>query len=292
MAGKFRRGKYAQRKFKKKLKKKSFVRRNSKSIKRLAKTVYKLQRKERANHQVMRFNTVYSGNNPVLNLAGGHSPLTVNLSNHSVNVGNPVFTTPVVNGLGLGGPRAYHKKISIRFEFDIRRFGITQDPIFNSTQFTVAVVSPKDCTNQSSFSAGVLTMQVGIDYVTNQTLDPTLNAGAGGTTAGGHVMLNLTRWRVHKMKHFTLGNQGAFPATSTSQMEPFKRFVWKLYPKTVVQSSNNQTTSPWNVMTYDPDPSKNMYIVVFANGKLDVVGLNDSGNYHIQCLHKYVSLGP
>lgn len=292
MAGKFRGGKYAKRKFKKRFKKKRFIRKNSKSIKRLAKTVYKLQRRERLNHAVMRFNVIRDGSNPAIN---GVDPgfTYIRLSDHGVNSSTPVFASSTATGTGMGAQAVMWKKVTMRLTFDIRQLLTVANTtnIFDPTQFTVAVVSPKDSTNVQSFVAGgTLNLQKSIDYVCNSA-----QSGAGLQTTGAHIMFNLARWRIHKMKTFTLGNMGSFPGTSTSLSEVRREFTWKIRPNILVRNTANAGGSAWNSMSFDPDPSKNMYLVVFSNGAPPSGGgdvTSKTGNFHWEFLHKYISIGP
>lgn len=280
MAGKFRRGRYASRKLKKKFQKKRYLRKNSRSVKRLAKAVYKLRKKERLNHTTLRFSQTF--------MADTIFPdYSQNVSRHSNIVSGPIFGTP--DPADTPYPKkAYWKSLRLRCTLDVtgaaQGVPVVIPNILATTQITVALVSPKDASNQTSFdpTTGSISLSEGRDYVRNRMMQD-----SGIQSPGGHVKFDYSRWRVHKMRYFTMGNKGAYPiSANNSQVQDPTHFdwTWKIYPRQLVQRTD---IGSWATLNFNPDPSMNVYLVVLSSNLAE----NQTGSLMTQCMYKYITEG-
>lgn len=278
MAKSYRR-KYAGKK--KYSKKKKYLKKSRFGIKRLAKAVRRLQKKERRNHTVMRFSCDHE-----LDMQG--PLLSTNISRHNIITANPVFGTldPATHPYGK---KALWKSVRLRCSANVIGPDQPGEPgpatIRATTQVTVAVISPKDQANLTAFNpaVGQISLVEDTDYVRNKMMDDN-----GIVRPGGHVKMNYARWVVHKMKYLTFGNMGDWPISmyhSQVQDPTHREWTWKIKPREQLVARTD--AGEWSTIQWNVDPSKNMFLVTFSSNLDD----QQQGSMLVQGLYKYVSLG-
>jgi len=117
--------------------------------------------------------------------------------------------------------------------------------------FTMFIVSLTDIA--SDLSVSPFSMVEATDYI---------QSSPGGTdVAAGLVMLNKKKFKIHYVRRFTLGNNGASLSTSTAQTQygTDRRFYFKLRPNKKVVNPSGDVFA----LARDLDPSGNYYVLIF-----------------------------
>ena len=222
-------------------------------FKKLAKSVYRLQRAVSTGGQIIK--TKFSVNDTTASADYFHFPLC-NYAGQSMIFGSTTAQTT--------DRRVKHLSSAI----DIFLNSSSED---DTIQYTMVIVSLKDImSTQVNFSNTYLTLTNGLHY----------------EMINGTCVMNTEFFNIHYSKRFTLGNNGngATGASATSGPGRWDRRFFR------IQRIGTRPSAPigsWKDMACPRDPSQNFYVILFNDNS--VLDLENPG-ITVNCIHTFKTL--